>query len=68
VIGEAANHVDADTEARCPDVPWQDIRDMRHLLIHEYFGVSVAIVWETVIRDLPDLKSKVSKALESFED
>ena len=68
VIGEAANHVDADTEMRCPGVPWQDIRDMRHFLIHEYFGVSVAVVWETVVRDIPDLKAKVTAALESFKE
>lgn len=35
VIGEAARHVDAGTCARCPGIPWQDMRDMRNLLIHE---------------------------------
>jgi uncharacterized protein with HEPN domain len=59
IIGEAARHVDDDTCARCPDVPWQDMRDMRNLLLHEYFGVSIRIVWDTIQRDLPS----VSKAL-----
>jgi uncharacterized protein with HEPN domain len=45
--------------ARCPDVPWQDMRDMRNLLFHEYFGVSIRIVWDTIQRDLPS----VSRAL-----
>ncbi len=48
VIGEAARHIDADTAARLSDVPWQDMRDLRNLLVHEYFGVSVAIIWETI--------------------
>ena len=59
VIGEAARHVDSETAARCPDVPWQDIRDMRNLLMHEYFGVSVAIVWETITRDLPGVRDAI---------
>jgi len=63
VIGEAANHVDAYIEARCHDVPWQDIRDMRHLLIHEYFGVSVAIVWETVVVIFQTSKRRHSRLL-----
>ncbi len=51
VIGEAARHVDAATAMRLADVPWQDMRDPRNLLIHEYFGISVAIIWETISRD-----------------
>lgn len=38
---------------------------MRNLLIHEYFGVSVAIVWETVIRDLPRLRVEIQNALDT---
>jgi len=34
VIGEAARHTDAETAARLSDVPWQDMRDLRHLLVH----------------------------------
>ena len=56
VIGEAARHVDAATAARLADIPWQDMRDLRNVLIHEYFGVSVAIIWETISRDLRPLQ------------
>ncbi len=52
VIGEAVRHVDDATMVRLPGVPWRDMRDLRNLLVHEYFGVSVTI-WETVIRDVP---------------
>ena len=33
VIGEAARHVDAETATRLADIPWQDMRDLRNLLI-----------------------------------
>lgn len=32
-------------------------------MIHEYFGVSVKIVWETIKEDLPLLKAEVEKIL-----
>lgn len=66
VMGEAARHIDDATAALCPDVPWQDIRDMRNVLIHEYFGVSVPILWETVERDLPSLRVAIRRALDSM--
>jgi uncharacterized protein with HEPN domain len=31
------------------------MRDLRNLLAHEYFGVSIPIIWETVVRDLPQV-------------
>jgi uncharacterized protein with HEPN domain len=64
VIGEAARHVDAETAARLADVPWQDMRDLRNLLIHEYFGVSVAIIWETLSRDLRPVREAIRRDLE----
>jgi uncharacterized protein with HEPN domain len=64
VIGEAARHVDAETAARLPDVPWQDMRGLRNLLIHEYFGVSTSIVWETISRDLRPVREAIQRALD----
>lgn len=53
VLGEAARHTDEETMSRQPDLPWADMRDMRNLVVHEYFGVSLEIVWQTIIGDLP---------------
>lgn len=57
--------MDAETAARLSDVPWQDMRDLRNLLIHQYFGVSVAIIWETISRDLRPVREAIRGELES---
>ncbi len=64
VIGEAARHVDAVTVARLSEIPWQDMRDLRNLLIHEYFGVSVPIIWETISRDLRSVREVIRRDLQ----
>jgi uncharacterized protein with HEPN domain len=38
---------------------------MRSKLIHDYFGVDVRRVWETVKSDLPALRSALSRILEN---
>lgn len=53
VIGEAARHVDDETARRLSGVPWREMRDLRNLIVQEYFGVSIPIIWQTIIRDLP---------------
>jgi len=55
IIGEAARHVPDRISDLYPAVPWQDMRDMRNLLIHEYFGFDVEVVWQTVATDLAPL-------------
>lgn len=55
VVGEAARHVPDAERRRFPDVPWQDVADMRNVLVHEYFGVDLDILWQTATVDIPDL-------------
>lgn len=47
IIGEAARHLPNEVADRYPQVPWNDMRGMRNILIHEYFGVSLPIIWHT---------------------
>lgn len=46
-------------------VPWRTLRGMRNVVVHEYFGVDPAILWETVRRDLPPLEAKLEAVLAS---
>ena len=55
VIGEAATYVPDDIVARHPEVPWRDMRDMRNVVVHAYFGVNQRIVWDTIQVNLPPL-------------
>lgn len=36
---------------------------MRNKLIHDYFGVNLFIVWNTVKEDIPKLKNQILKIL-----
>ncbi|TMB36105.1 MAG: DUF86 domain-containing protein [Deltaproteobacteria bacterium] len=40
VIGEAARHIPEDVVAANPDLPWPEMRAMRNVVVHEYFGVT----------------------------
>ena len=55
IIGEAAGHIPAEICQAQPEVPWNDMRAMRNFVVHEYFGVSDKILWDTVQLNLPPL-------------
>src|SRR5512135_1621860 len=55
VIGEAANKLPASAKRRHPEVDWERIIGLRHLIVHEYWRVDLDRVWEIVTKDIPDL-------------
>ena len=65
VIGEAAAHIPQEVIEKHPEIPWVDMRDMRNIVVHEYFGVDLAIVWKTVKEDLPPLLPVLKRLTDS---
>ena len=56
IIGESARNLSAPFIAQHPEIPWSRIKRMRNILIHEYFGVNLKVVWDTTHSNLPQLK------------
>ena len=67
IIGEAGNHVSDEIKAKFSNIEWSQIIGMRNVFVHEYFGVDPNLVWEIIKVDLPGLKEKVIKILNSIE-
>jgi uncharacterized protein with HEPN domain len=63
LISEPAIRLGADAEHSCPGLPWHNIRGIGNWLRHHYDRVDVEMVWNTVIGDLPPLRSGVLRAL-----
>jgi len=63
IIGEAAGKVSEPTRRQFPQIPWQDIVDMRNRLIHVYFDIDVGVVWDTVSQDLRPLAAALETVL-----
>jgi uncharacterized protein with HEPN domain len=66
IIGEAANYITPDTKSMFNDLEWKQIIGMRHILVHEYFGVDFDLIWQVIINDLPELKEKVLKVIRTI--
>jgi uncharacterized protein with HEPN domain len=64
VIGEAARFIPAELEMQYPQIPWAKMRGFRNVVIHEYFGVSVSILWQTVQSNLPPLVPELKRILD----
>ena len=61
IIGEAAQKISKKTKSLAPEIPWQDVAGMRNKIIHEYFGVDLKIIWQTIQQALPVFKKAIKK-------
>jgi len=66
IIGEAARRISDETQTTFPEMPWSDMISMRNIMIHEYDGIDLEIVWETVQNDLPSLIESMEKIIKKL--
>ncbi len=67
IIGEASKHIPETIRGKYPKIPWKEMAGMRDKLIHEYFGVKLEVVWETVKKRFPELKILIREVLDNME-
>jgi uncharacterized protein with HEPN domain len=63
IIGEAASRVTAQGQARYAEIPWHDVVNTRHRIIHGYDTIDYDIVWRILTEELPSLIAALERAL-----
>lgn len=64
IIGEAVYKLTLQFREEHPEVNWDDIEGMRHVLVHGYYKIRPNQLWETVQNDIPELKPKIEALLD----
>ena len=67
VIGEAVKRLPSSLKAEIPDVPWKRLADFRDILVHAYFSVDDAIVFDVASHEIPALALASQELLQRID-
>lgn len=62
-IGENITQIESSFLKEHSEINWNEIKGMRNIIVHDYDGVNLRIVWDTIKFDLPILNEKLKKLL-----
>ena len=63
LIGERVNKVSQELRETHPEIEWRKISGLRNRIVHNYEDLDFDIIYDTVVRKLPELKEQLQKVL-----
>jgi len=65
IIGEAVKKISEEIKKKYTYVEWKEAAGFRDILIHDYFGIDLEAVWDTLKNNIPSFKEQIAKVLKS---
>ena len=68
IIGEAVSKMSNSLTSQYPEIPWRNISGMRNRLVHDYNGVNLKQVWNTITQVIPSFLTTIQAILVEAEE
>jgi uncharacterized protein with HEPN domain len=68
VIGEAVKQLSEEARDERPEIPWRQIAGLRDVVVHSYFAIDPATIWDIAVTRLGELREAVAALLTYFAE
>jgi uncharacterized protein with HEPN domain len=55
-MSESSQRLSDDIKDGYPEIPWRKISGFRNILVHDYLGLDLDVIWSVVEQELPNLE------------
>lgn len=66
-VQECARRLSDDFRSATPELPWNELRGLRNILVHEYDGIDVEALYATATRDAPALAERLRPYVDAID-
>ncbi|WP_101621885.1 DUF86 domain-containing protein [Bifidobacterium parmae] len=66
-VQECAKRLSDDCRFAMPDLPWNELRALRNILVHEYDSIDADSLYVTATRDAPALAERLRPIIDAIE-
>lgn len=56
----------ADLKLKYSEINWAEIKGLRNIVVHEYFGIKFDLIWEVASEHIPILKEQIQVILKEI--
>ena len=68
IIGEAAKFIPEEMKMKYTHIDWKGIVGLRNRIAHEYFGLSLSVIWRIINEEFKPLKKQIQKLSEETDE
>ena len=68
IIGEAIYMLSKEFKEEHPEVEWQTIADLRHILVHDYYRINSELLKPIIETDVPELRDIIKQLHDGMPD
>ena len=61
VMAESSQRLPEDIKHQYSDISWDDISGFRNILVHDYLGIDLDVIWSVVEQELPRLEKVLNE-------
>ena len=61
VMAESSQRLSDEIKNNYTEIPWKNISGFRNILVHDYLGVDLDMIWSVVEQELPGLEKALTE-------
>lgn len=65
IIGEAVKRLPTEIKRQHHNIEWKKVAGLRDILIHEYSGINIKIIWDVITNKIPSLKDTINEIIKN---
>jgi uncharacterized protein with HEPN domain len=67
IIGEAVKQLPENLRYQDPEIQWRKVAGLVDIVAHQYFNVSLEIVWDVLQSHLPEFRNRITALLDDLD-